>query len=105
MTAKPVTIAATTLALALQAAQAQSPLHIARQGSLEADGRVIDCATNDGGDPNSKRFPPGHVVVDNVYATTNIRSIRNRPTPSSSIPAAATPRGCTTRRPTGARAG
>jgi pimeloyl-ACP methyl ester carboxylesterase len=69
MTTRRITIVATTLAFALQAAQAQSPLHIARQGSLEAGGRVIDCPTNDGGDPNSKRFPPGHVVVDNVYAT------------------------------------
>jgi pimeloyl-ACP methyl ester carboxylesterase len=68
MTTTRITITATTLALALQAAHAQSPLHIARQGSLEAGGRIIDCATNDGGDPLSKRFPSGHVVVDQVYA-------------------------------------
>jgi hypothetical protein len=24
---------------------------------MEAGGRTIDCATNDGGDPNSTRFP------------------------------------------------
>src|SRR5262249_2978127 len=69
MTTRRITVVATILAFALQAAQAQSPLHIARQGSLEAGGRVIDCPTNDGSDPLSKRFPPGHVVVDNVYAT------------------------------------
>jgi pimeloyl-ACP methyl ester carboxylesterase len=48
---------------------AEAPLQIARQGSLEAGGRIIDCATNDGGDPNSQRWPAGHVVVDNIYAT------------------------------------
>ena len=30
---------------------------------------MIECATNDGSDPNSQRWPPGQVVVDNVYAT------------------------------------
>jgi hypothetical protein len=69
MATRSVTIAAAMLVLLLQAAHAQSPLHIARQGSLEAGGRVIACATNDGADPNSKRWPPGHVVVDNIYAT------------------------------------
>jgi hypothetical protein len=44
------------------------PLLIARQGSLEAGGRTIYCATNDGGDPTSWRWPPGHVVVDHVHA-------------------------------------
>src|SRR5260370_2573096 len=69
MTTRRITIVATTLALVLKAAHAQSPLHIARQGRVEAGGRVMECATNDGGDPTSKRFPPGHVVGDNVYAT------------------------------------
>src|SRR5581483_1716909 len=56
--------------LAPAAPRADEPvLRIAKQGSMEAGGKVIDCATNDGGDPNSKRWPPGHVVVDNVYAT------------------------------------
>jgi pimeloyl-ACP methyl ester carboxylesterase len=54
--------------LSIQAALAE-PLSIARQGSLEAGGRVVECLTNDGGDPNSKRWPPGHVVIDNVYAS------------------------------------
>jgi pimeloyl-ACP methyl ester carboxylesterase len=44
-------------------------LRIAKQGSMEAGGTVIDCATNDGGDPKSTRWPRGRVVVDNVYAT------------------------------------
>jgi pimeloyl-ACP methyl ester carboxylesterase len=63
-----IALAGATLAGAGQAL-ADEPLRIARQSSMEAGGRVIDCATNDGGDPNSTRWPPGHVVVDNVYAT------------------------------------
>src|SRR6266852_2072124 len=82
MTAWSVTIAAAVLALTLQAAHAQSPLHIARQGSLEAGGRVIECATNDGADPSSKRFPPGHVVVDNIYATYQYPVEQRSPYPS-----------------------
>src|SRR5580658_453216 len=30
-------------------------LRIAKQGSMEAGGKTIDCTTNDGGDPNSAR--------------------------------------------------
>ncbi len=52
------------------ASRAEQPiLQIAKQGSMEAGGRTIYCDTNDGGDPNSTRWPSGHVVVDNVYAT------------------------------------
>ena len=52
------------------AAHADEPaLRIAKQGSMEAGGRMINCATNDGGDPKSTRWPAGHVMVDNVYAT------------------------------------
>jgi pimeloyl-ACP methyl ester carboxylesterase len=76
-----VTIAAAALAATLQAAHAQSPLHIARQGSLEAGGRVVTCATNDGADPASKRWPPGHVVVDNVYATYQYPVAQRSPYP------------------------
>jgi pimeloyl-ACP methyl ester carboxylesterase len=58
------------LFLAPLAPRAEEPvLRIAKQGSMEAGGKTIDCATNDGGDPNSTRWPSGHVVVDNVYAT------------------------------------
>jgi pimeloyl-ACP methyl ester carboxylesterase len=48
---------------------ANAPLTIARQGSLEAGGETVFCATNDGGDPNSKRWPQGHIVINQVYAT------------------------------------
>src|SRR5215468_494260 len=56
-------------------------LRIARQGSMEAGGRVINCATNDGGDPKSTRWPPGHVVVDNVYATYQYPAEQRHPHP------------------------
>src|SRR5690348_819387 len=59
-----------TLALQTLLASAEEPvLHIAKQGSMEAGGKTIDCTTNDGGDANSKRWPSGHVVVDQVYAS------------------------------------
>jgi pimeloyl-ACP methyl ester carboxylesterase len=56
-------------------------LRIAKQGSMEAGGKMIDCATNDGGDPNSTRWPAGHVVVDNVYATYQYPADRRYPYP------------------------
>ena len=56
-------------------------LRIAKQGSVEAGGRVIDCATNDGGDPNSTRWPAGHVTVDNVYATYQYPADQRYPYP------------------------
>jgi pimeloyl-ACP methyl ester carboxylesterase len=62
-------------------AMAEAPLQIARQGSMEAGGRVIDCSTNDGGDANSTRWPPGHVVVDNVYATYQYPADQRYPYP------------------------
>src|SRR5258708_26688674 len=63
-------------------AMAQEPiLRIARQGSLEAGGRVINCTTNDGGDPDSTRWPSGQVVVDNVYATYQYPAERRFPHP------------------------
>jgi hypothetical protein len=55
--------------IALPACAEEPVLRIAKQGSMEAGGKTIYCATNDGGDPDSKRWPSGHVVVDNVYAT------------------------------------
>src|SRR5262249_10437664 len=48
---------------------AQEPLRIARQGSIEAGGTPLVCATNDGGSLNNERFPAGRVMVNNVYAT------------------------------------
>jgi hypothetical protein len=98
-------LASTLVAVMTGTALAESPLQIARQGSLEAGGRVINCATNDGGDVNSRRWPPGHVVINNVYRAINIRSINAIPTRFCSTPAAATPRVFTTPRPTDAKAG
>jgi pimeloyl-ACP methyl ester carboxylesterase len=64
------------------AAQAADPvLQIAKQGSMEAGGTTINCATNDGGDPKSTRWPPGHVVVDNVYATYQYPANQRYPYP------------------------
>ena len=45
------------------------PLTIAKMGSMEAGGRVIDCKTIDGGDANNVRQTPGRIVVDQVYAS------------------------------------
>jgi pimeloyl-ACP methyl ester carboxylesterase len=57
------------LALAGGCAWAEAPLAIARQGSLEAGGETVFCATNDGGDPNSVRWPRGRVVINQVHAS------------------------------------
>src|SRR5262245_26951726 len=63
-------------------AHADEPiLRIAKQGSIEAGGRTINCTTNDGGDPKSTRWPSGHVVVDNVYATYQYPAERRFPHP------------------------
>jgi len=75
-------VCAAGLVLAPWASRADEPiLRIAKQGSMEAGGKVIDCATNDGGDPNSTRWPAGHVVVDNVYATYQYPADRRYPYP------------------------
>ena len=47
----------------------QEPLRITKQGSIEAGGEVVFCATNDGGDPKSQRWPAGRVMINHVYAT------------------------------------
>lgn len=62
-------------------ALSQAPLSIARQGSIEAGGKLIVCETNDGADPNSWRWPRGQVVVDNVYATFQYPSDQRYPYP------------------------
>jgi len=63
-------------------ARADEPaLRIAKQGSMEAGGRMINCATNDGGDPKSTRWPAGHVMVDNVYATYQYPAEMRHPHP------------------------
>lgn len=93
------------LALVPVICRAEAPLRIAKQGSMEAGGRTIDCRTNDGGDPNSTRWPSGHVVVDNVYATYQYPADQRILIRSCSIPAAGTRRGSTTPRPTAVKAG
>src|SRR5437660_12500874 len=73
---------AITGALAPAIAKADDPIRrIAKQGSMEAGGRTINCTTNDGGDANSTRWPSGHVVVDNVYATYQYPADRRYPYP------------------------
>jgi pimeloyl-ACP methyl ester carboxylesterase len=47
---------------------AADPLNIAKMGSMEAGGRVIDCQTVDG-DPNNPRQTPGRLFIDQVYAS------------------------------------
>ncbi|MBO0712039.1 MAG: hypothetical protein J2P47_12255, partial [Acetobacteraceae bacterium] len=74
--------AAVGLFLAPSGSRSEEPvLRIAKQGSLEAGGRTIDCPTNDGGDPNSTRWPSGHVVVDNVYASYQYPADQRYPYP------------------------
>jgi len=56
-----ISLCATAAALVLEtlAASAEEPvLRIAKQGSMEAGGKTINCTTNDGGDANSTRSPP-----------------------------------------------
>ncbi len=48
---------------------AAEPLNIAKMGSMEAGGNVIDCQTVDGGDANNPRQTPGRLVVNHVYAS------------------------------------
>jgi len=55
--------------LAAPAWALEGPLHIARQGSLEAGGRLVHGPHNDGGDPASKRWPAGLVHVGQVHAS------------------------------------
>ena len=74
-------LAAGLLAGMLTPAWAEAPLQIARQGSMEAGGRLITCETNDGGDPNSTRWPRGQVMVDHVYATYQYPAEQKYPYP------------------------
>jgi pimeloyl-ACP methyl ester carboxylesterase len=73
---------AVALVLGPLAARAEEPvLRIAKQGSMEAGGRTIDCPTNDGGDPTSTRWPAGQVLVDNAYATYQYPAEQRYPYP------------------------
>jgi pimeloyl-ACP methyl ester carboxylesterase len=60
---------------------AAQELRVARQGSMEAGGKTIYCATNDGGDAASQRWPAGHVVVDNVYTSYQYPADQRYPYP------------------------
>jgi pimeloyl-ACP methyl ester carboxylesterase len=61
------TIATTVFSVSLSTAE--EPLSIARQGSLEAGGEIIDCRTTDGGSLNPARQFPGKLTINHVYAT------------------------------------
>jgi pimeloyl-ACP methyl ester carboxylesterase len=61
--------AALPVILLVTTAAAQEPLRIARQGSIEASGELVTCATNDGGDARSERWGPGKNRLNHVYAT------------------------------------
>jgi pimeloyl-ACP methyl ester carboxylesterase len=79
-----IALCATAAALVLgtvAASAEEGVLRIAKQGSMEAGGRTINCTTNDGGDPNSTRWPSGHVVVDQVYASYQYPADRRYPYP------------------------
>jgi pimeloyl-ACP methyl ester carboxylesterase len=54
---------------------------IARQGSIEAGGRLVYCSVCDSGDPDNPRFPGGHVMVDHVYATYQYPADQRYPHP------------------------
>lgn len=70
-----------TCAIGAPSAFAEAPLQIARQGSMEAGGRLIVCETNDGGDAASKRWPRGQVSVDHVYSTYQYPADQRYPYP------------------------
>ena len=53
----------------MTAASAQEPLRIAKQGSVEAGGEIVHCATTDGGSINPTRQIPGKVRINHIYAT------------------------------------
>ena len=75
---------ATAAALVLQpptVSAEEAVLRIAKQGSMEAGGRTVNCTSNDGGDANSTRWPSGHVVVDQVYASFQYPADRRYPYP------------------------
>jgi pimeloyl-ACP methyl ester carboxylesterase len=79
-----ISLCATAAALVLEtltASAEEAVLRIAKQGSMEAGGKSINCATNDGGDANSTRRPSGHVVIDQVYASFQYPADRRYPYP------------------------
>lgn len=61
--------------------ETRGPLTIARQGSIEAGGRLVYTSVNDSGDPDNPRFPGGHVHIDHVYATYQYPADQRYPHP------------------------
>lgn len=59
----------------------RGPLVIARQGSVEAGGRLVYVSANDSADPDNPRFPGGHVHIDHVYATYQYPADQRYPHP------------------------
>jgi pimeloyl-ACP methyl ester carboxylesterase len=64
-----VPLTAALLVIGTTAAAAQEPLRIAKQGSIEAGGEIVHCATTDGGSLKPTRQVAGKVRVSHVYAT------------------------------------
>jgi pimeloyl-ACP methyl ester carboxylesterase len=62
-------LTAALLVAGMTAASAQEPLRIAKQGSIEAGGEIVHCATTDGGSINPTRQIPGKVRINHVYTT------------------------------------
>lgn len=62
-------LTAALLVAGITATVAQEPLRIAKQGSIEAGGEIVHCATTDGGSINPTRQIPGKVRISHVYAT------------------------------------
>jgi pimeloyl-ACP methyl ester carboxylesterase len=64
-----------------QVATSDGPISIARQGSVEAGGRVVTCDTVDGENASNGRQKPGRMVVDQVYATFQYPAVQRYPYP------------------------
>ncbi len=62
-------LTAALLVAGMSAAAAQEPLRIAKQGSIEAGGEIVHCATTDGGSLKPTRQIAGKVRINHVYAT------------------------------------
>jgi pimeloyl-ACP methyl ester carboxylesterase len=62
-------LTAAVLVAGMTAVAAQEPLRIAKQGSIEAGGELVHCATTDGGSLKPTRQIAGKVRISHVYAT------------------------------------
>src|SRR5262245_25009070 len=98
-------LTAALLVAGMAAASAQEPLHIAKQGSIEAGGEIVHCATTDGGSINPTRQIPGKVRINHAYATYQYPANQTFKYPDLFNPGVDTPLGFTTPRRPAARAG